>query len=214
VDTDRVEQREIRREIESCVASHASLTRFLRSLDPVDPAQPSRLPDWSIGHVLTHIARNADGIVSMLDGFVQYPHGAEGRNADIESGSHRSWNELLDDVATTSAALDARLGEDGVDWSGSATTLGGERPKPLLPLLRQREVEVHRVDLGLGYGFSDMPGDYVRRDLRLMGMLWKARKPMGMTPLPDAALALAPAVRLGWMMGRIEVDDLAPANLF
>ena len=73
---------------------------------------------------------------------------------------------------------------------------------------------MHRSDLGLGYEFADMPNEYVRQDLRLMGMLWKARKPMGMTPLPDQALALAPAIRLGWMMGRIEIDGLAPANLF
>ena len=167
-----------------------------------------------MAHVLTHIARNADGHVSMLDGLPQYPHGADGRNADIASGSTRSWAELVDDVADTSAAVDARFSDDEVEWGGTSTLLSGERPKSLLPLLRQREVEVHRADLGLEYGFEDMPTDYVRKDLRLMGMLWKARKPMGMTPLPDAALALPPAIRLGWMMGRIDVEGLAPADLF
>lgn len=196
------------------MASHTSLTTFLRSLDSVEPTRPTVLPDWTVGHVLTHIARNADSIVSMLDGAVQYPHGVEGRNADIEAGSVRSWSGLIDDVTTSAAALDTRLSDPEVDWSGSATTVGGERPKALLPLLRQREVEVHRTDLGLGYGFTDMPNDYVRKDLRLMGMLWKARKPMGLTPLPEAALALDPATRLGWMMGRIEIDGLPPANLF
>ena len=71
-----------------------------------------------------------------------------------------------------------------------------------------------KVDLDLGYGFTDMPGDYVRRDLRLMGMFWTARQPMGMTALPEAALALAPAIRLAWLMGRVEIDGLAPANVF
>jgi hypothetical protein len=37
---------------------------------------------------------------------------------------------------------------------------------------------------------------------------------MGLTPLPAAALALAPSDRLAWMMGRVDVDGLAPANLF
>ncbi len=92
--------------------------------------------------------------------------------------------------------------------------MGGERPTTLLPLLRQREVEVHRVDLGLGHEFGDMPADYVRRDLRLMEMLWTARKPMGMTALPDAALAADPATRLAWMMGRIDLPGLEPAGLF
>mgnify|MGYP002629587681 CR=1 FL=1 len=164
--------------------------------------------------MLTHIARNADGVVSMLDGFVQYPHGAKGRNCDIESGSSRSWAELIDDVTATSAMLDIRLADADLDWSGTVTMLPGVRPKASLPLMRQREVEVHRADLDLGYGFADMPSDYVRRDLRLMGMFWKARRPMGMTSLPDVALALDPAIRLSWMMGRIEIDGLEPANLF
>ncbi len=212
--SDQIDEREIRRDIESCLASHTALNTHLSSIDPVGPARPTALTGWTVGHVLTHIARNADGIINMLDGLPQYPHGAEGRNADIETGSVRPWPELVADVASTSAALGARLAESGVDWSGTVTMLPGVRPKASLPLMRQREVEVHRFDLGLGYGFADMPGDYVRRDLRLMGMFWQARKPMGMTPLPDAALALDPNTRLAWMMGRIEIEALEPANLF
>jgi maleylpyruvate isomerase len=45
-------------------------------------------------------------------------------------------------------------------------------------------------------------------------MLWRARRPMGLTPLPAEALALPPATRLAWMMGRVEIDGLAPAHLF
>ncbi len=164
--------------------------------------------------MLTHIARNADGHLSMLGGQPQYPHGVDGRNADIDTGSSRAWLELVDDVVATSSAVDVGFSQDTVNWNANAVTLGGDRPMALLPLLRQREVEVHRVDLGLGYEFTDMPSEYVRKDLRLMGMLWKARKPMGMTPLPPTALAVPPATRLGWMMGRIELDGLPPADLF
>ncbi len=214
VNGDRPDPREIRRDIDSCLASHDSLTAFLRAVDPVDPTRSSLLPGWTVGHVLTHIARNADGIISMLDGFAQYPHGVEGRNGDIEAGASRPWPELVDDVTSTAAALDARMSEAAVDWSGTVTMLPGVRPKASLPLMRQREVEVHRFDLDLGYEFAEMPGDYVRRDLRLMEMFWSARQPMGMTALPAAALALAPAIRLAWLMGRIEVAGLAPANVF
>jgi maleylpyruvate isomerase len=214
VNDDHVDEPEIRRAIEACLTSHTALDTHLRSIDPVDPTLPTVLEGWTVGHVLTHIARNADGIISMLDGFPQYPHGAEGRNADIESGSVRSWADLIADVASTSARLGTRLSEPGVDWTGTVTMLPGQRPKASLPLMRQREVEVHRADLGIGYGFADMPGEYVRRDLRLMGMFWQARKPMGLTPLPELALALDPATRLAWMMGRVEIDGLEPANLF
>jgi maleylpyruvate isomerase len=208
-----IDRRDLDRDLASAVTSEQALVAHLRSLDPPDPAAPSLLPDWTIGHLLTHIARNADGHLSMLSGRPQYPQGPEGRNADIETGATRAWADLVDDVEITSRSLVARWG-DVDDWEGTAATLGGERPRHLLPFLRQREVEVHRADLGVGYGFSDMPSDYLRRELRMMGMLWKARKPMGMTPLPEAALAAPPPTRLAWMMGRTEIDGLAPAGLF
>jgi maleylpyruvate isomerase len=205
--------REVAATITSCRASHAALVTWLRGLRPVDPATPSSLPDWTVGHVLTHLARNADGHLSMLAGRPQYPHGSAGRDADIERGAGRSWDELVDDVAVTATALDQQWAVTS-EWSGSAMLLSGTRPRHLLPLLRQREVEVHRADLGLGYGFDDMPTDYVRRDLRLMGMVVRARTPMGLTPLPDAVLALPPATRLAWMLGRAGIDGPAPAGLF
>ncbi len=162
--------------------------------------------------MLTHIARNADSHRSMLAGQAQYPHGREGRNADIEAGAGRPWSELVDDVIATNAALEAAWDvHDG--WEGASATVGGDRPTSMLPLLRQREVEIHRVDLGLGYELDDLPSDYVRRDLRLMEMLWHARKPMGLTALPDGAREAPPARRLGWLMGRVEIAGLRPARI-
>lgn len=200
-------------DIADLAASHARLVEHLRRVGPVDPATPSRLPDWTIGHVLTHIARNADGAVRMMNGHPQYPHGREGRNADIDAGASRSWARLVDDVEATSAVVDEALA-GRTDWTGAAVTLGGDRPMPMVPFLRLREVELHRVDLGLGYDFADLPARYLRKELRMMEMLWRARKPMGMTPLPAAALAVTPPVRLAWMTGRAEIDGLAPADLF
>lgn len=205
--------RDLEQAIASMLGSEHALRDAVRERVDVDATSASRLPDWSIGHVMTHIARNADSMVSMLDGAPQYPHGREGRNADIEAGATRSWSELVDDVVATSEALELRISRHP-DWSGTVQTIGGERPAAMVPIMRQREVEVHRVDLGFGHEFADMPGDYVRRDLRLMEMLWKARAPMGMTPLPEAALEVAPAERLSWMMGRREIDGLDPAGLF
>lgn len=205
---------ELARDIASCVASERSLVEFVTSLgDDVDPRTPSRLPDWSIGHVMTHIARNADGLLSMMDGGPQYPHGRDGRNADIEAGATRRWPELVDDVVARSAAVEAVV-LACTDWSGTVGMIAGDLAKAQIPVLRQREVEVHRVDLGLGYEFADMPPDYVRRDLRVMGMLWAARTPMGLSPLPDAARTLDPATRLAWMMGRVDPEGLEPAGLF
>jgi hypothetical protein len=46
-----------------------------------------------------------------------------------------------------------------------------------------------------------------------MAMLWTARQPMGLTTLPDAALAVDPPTRLAWMLGRAAIPDLDPAGL-
>ena len=206
------DRRQLDAELASSLRSQDALVAWLRAFEWVDPEQPSLLPDWTVGHVLTHIARNADSHRDLLDGRPQYPS-VESRNADIEAGARRGWQELVTDVATSAAALGERWATV-TDWTVTAAMLSGSRPRHMLPILRQREVEVHRADLGLGYDFADMPGDYVRKDLRLMEMLWRARKPMGMTPLPDATLRLPPPTRLAWMMGRAEIDGLPPANLF
>jgi maleylpyruvate isomerase len=120
---------------------------------------------------------------------------------------------LVDDVEATSDAVVARM-DEVADWSGSVRAVTAERPKAMLPHLRRREVEIHRIDLGLGYTFADLPGEFVRSDARLMEMLWKARQPMGLTPLPQAVLHLAEHDRLAWLLGRLEVDGVEPAGVF
>ena len=45
-------------------------------------------------------------------------------------------------------------------------------------------------------------------------MVWRARKPMGLTPLPPAVLAVPPGDRLAWMVGRNEIEGVEPAGLF
>ncbi|MDT4974596.1 MAG: maleylpyruvate isomerase, partial [Pseudonocardiales bacterium] len=65
---------------------------------------PSLLPGWTRGHVLAHLARNADGISRTLSGALRgervprYPGGPAGRAADIEAGSTRGFVELAADV--------------------------------------------------------------------------------------------------------------------
>ncbi len=202
--------RDLRAAIESVALSEAALVGFLNDVGPVDPSQPSRLPGWSVGHVLTHLARNADSHMAMLSGAPQYPNGGEGRNADIQSGAPRPWPELVADVEAAGSALIQRYASHS-DWESTAHAVSGERPMTMLPMLRQREVELHRIDLGLGYEFAALPTDYVRRELRVLEMIWKARQPMGLTQLPAAALALAPTDRLAWFTGRTEPDGLEPA---
>ena len=115
-------------------------------------------------------------------------------------------------MATTIEQLEAAWSRQTA-WDGiSREADGREVTVASLVFARWREVEVHRVDLGLGYGPGDWPGEYVREDLGVMEMRWNARRPMGMTGLPDAALEAPPHTRLAWLLGRAEIDGLDPGR--
>lgn len=200
--------RDLDRDVAGAASAHQ---RLLATLDDrleagtLDPAAPSLLPDWSVGHVLSHLARNAESHVRMLDGAAQYEAGAEGREAAIEASAGMTVEALVNDVRRTIWALESRWATHA-DWDGTADRLHAAVPMRELPFLRWREAEVHHVDLGLGVTFADMPAEYVRLELRRQTMLWTARRPMGMTTLPDAALHAAPHDRLAWLLGRTPHD--------
>jgi maleylpyruvate isomerase len=209
------DRRELDRDVAGAADAHQRLLADLDAERELDPQAPSRLPGWTIGHVLTHLARNADSHLRMLDGLTQYEHGAEGRNADIEAGASRPLDELVADVRRSIWALETRWATHP-DWSGTAQATRGDVRVVDLPFLRWRETEVHRADLGLvpGHGFDRMSPTYLRLELRRMEMLWRARQPMGATGLPGAALAVDEPTRLAWLMGRVAIDGLAPAAIF
>src|ERR1700754_1780512 len=94
-----------------CLASHMRLINTVSQLDDATVRKPSILPGWTIGHVLTHIARNADGHVHRLEGALigedvpRYPGGSPQRNGDIEAGASRTAEELLDDITSSAVRL-------------------------------------------------------------------------------------------------------------
>lgn len=100
------------------------------------------------------------------------------------------------------AAWSARL---KVTWAQSeqagrpqADLLDGDGwPTTSSPLLRLREVEVHHVDLGLGYEPGDWPEDYVRWEL-----------PGFLEELPERLAGPADERRLlAWLVGRTPWPD-------
>ena len=125
---------------------------------------PSRLPDWTRGHLATHIARNADGLIRLTQwartGERQdmYPS-SEHRDSEIEAGSGRSGLELQIDLDNSAGRLDAAFDElDGVNtWDVVVEMRGGLTvPARLLPLARLLEVVIHHVDLDIGYEITDI----------------------------------------------------------
>ena len=101
--------------VEMVVAS----TRYLGALSDLtddDMRAPSLLPGWTRGHVVTHLARNADAFCNLLHwaetGEEHYMYESrERRDADIEAGAGRSAHDLRVDAAASSGRLMQAINE-------------------------------------------------------------------------------------------------------
>jgi maleylpyruvate isomerase len=188
--------------VAGCLAAQAALDAELAGLDDGTARRPSLLPDWSVGHVLTHLARNADSVVWRLEGAArgelrdQYPGGLEQRRADIEAGAGRPAVELVAEVRASSAAVERVMRElPDAAWNApSRTARGVVEPSRDAVLSRWREVVVHHGDLGLG-PVPIPPG---------LVAAWLPRE------LPRLAERTDPAALLAWVIGRAEPPKLAP----
>lgn len=129
-------------------------------------AAPSQLPGWSRGHVLAHLARNADALINVLAGRPMYVS-PEARDADIERDAARPLTAQLDDLRDASARLDGAFAAQPEDsWERTVELRNGIRDTASsLPFRRWLEVELHHVDLGIGYGIEDLPGAFIEREL-------------------------------------------------
>lgn len=142
------------RSIEGTRRAHAELDAVLDRLTDAEVRGPSRLPGWTRGHLLTHLARNADSVVRRLEGALadevrdQYVGGLAGRAAEIEAGAGRDLAALVADVRQTSAAVEqicAAMPDDA--WGRMTRSVSGEvQPAAQVMFSRWREVEVHLVD--------------------------------------------------------------------
>lgn len=211
----------IRRDVEGATAAHRRLLDAVAGLGDDDLRRPSTLPEWTIGHVLAHLARNADSHVRLLDAGArgevadQYDGGMAGRAAEIERDAVLPAEVLLADLAATADALEQRWATmPAAAWAGTGNSVAGAVVLGDLPFRRWRETELHHTDLGLGHTPDHWPSLYVRLELVRMERQWAARRPMGLTLLPPEALAATPAQRLAWLVGRGDIDGLEPAGIF
>jgi maleylpyruvate isomerase len=154
------------------------LLASVTGLDEAAVRGPSRLEGWTVGHVLTHLARNADSHTRMLraaltseavEAVEQYAGGHEERARAIEAGAHRPVAELRQDLVRSTEALEAAWAAmTPIAWEGHGLSRGEPWPCRTMPFFRWREVEIHHVDAGIGYDPDDWPEAYVRRDLPLL----------------------------------------------
>src|SRR6266568_1340972 len=149
--------------IDACTVAHRRLLATVDGLTDQDAARPSLLEGWTRGHVITHLARNAASHVWLFEGAnageVRHQYPREGmRAADIEAGAGRAAGELRADLERTCDELEwAWTSLPDELWDRDAVVTTGQRPLSDLVFRRWREVEVHHVDLGLGYSPADWP---------------------------------------------------------
>jgi maleylpyruvate isomerase len=153
-------------------AATGRLAATAAGLTDVQAREPSRLPGWSRGHVLTHLARNADGLRNLLiwarTGVEtpQYPS-QQAREAGIEAGAGRAAAALAQDVEQSAAAFAAEAATlPPAAWQAPVRGRNGpEHPAWFTLVRRLGEVEIHHADLGAGYAPPDWPAPFVADQL-------------------------------------------------
>jgi maleylpyruvate isomerase len=211
-----------------------STERLLASLDRLDDAsvaQPSLLPGWSRGHVLAHLARNADALVNVFAGRPMYASN-EARDADIARGADRPLAVHRGDVrdsAARFAGAAARLTDE--QWQATVTLRNGVTDlAATIPLRRWVEVELHHIDLDVGHTLADLPGAFVDRALDYLarrfaghagipptelraedGRSWRIGRD-GEPAEPLVVVAGTPAALVGWLSGRTPGSGLSAGD--
>ncbi|WP_338675841.1 maleylpyruvate isomerase family mycothiol-dependent enzyme [Streptomyces sp. SCSIO 30461] len=203
---------------------HEATERLLiaaAELDNAAVSEPSRLPGWSRGHVLAHVARNADALVNALEGRPMYPSG-EARKADIERDAPRPLGAQLDDVRESGARFrTVAAGQDAVEggWDRTVELRNGVTDTASrVPFRRLVEVELHHVDLGIGYELEDLPGSFTEREIDFLTRRFAGHADVPATTVvaddgrtwdtgggaDGAAVTVtgSPADLLGWLAGR------------
>ncbi|MFD0022119.1 maleylpyruvate isomerase family mycothiol-dependent enzyme [Streptomyces sp. NPDC058382] len=151
-------------DLEALREATGRLLSATEKLDDSALARPSRLPGWSRGHVVAHLSRNADALVNVLRGRPMYAD-SETRDRDIERDAPRPRAEQLADlVASAARFVDTSAGP--ADWSRTVTLRNGVTDSASrVPFRRLVEVELHHVDLDVGYELEDLPDEFTAREI-------------------------------------------------
>ncbi|MEW2286452.1 maleylpyruvate isomerase family mycothiol-dependent enzyme [Streptomyces sp. NPDC047841] len=192
------------------------LLNAVTTMDNASLAEPSRLAGWSRGHVLAHLARNADALVNVLQGRPMYAS-AEARDADIERDAARTLEVQAADVRESAARFQA-AGEAPADWTRTVELRNGVTDSAArVPFRRWAEVELHHVDLGTGYELEDLPAEFLERETGFLTERFSGHPDIPATRVTDGTRAWTtgraeeepgitvtgrPADLVGWLAGR------------
>jgi maleylpyruvate isomerase len=200
----------------------------------VDLRCPSRLPGWTRGHVVTHVARNAEALSRLLTWArtgietPMYPS-VQARDADIQSGAARPRLTQLDDLRRTGAAFAATAQQLSADhWAATVGTRHGPVRASWIPWARVRELWLHLVDLDAGVQIDAMPADIATQLVQDLADWMHTRvgapielhspdsERVSFGPGSTAPVLVSGTVQqlAGWLTGRCTGEQLhAPAGL-
>ena len=203
-----------REDLQRVVDAQARFLSAIRSLHDEDMGHATNLPGWTVGHVLTHVARNADSHWRRSEAAIagqmadQYPGGVDRRSGEIEQGAGRTARQSVEDVRLSAETLQdswEQVPEEA--WGNITRDLSGrERPLYELPDRRWMELEIHLVDLDIGMTHREWSDDFVT--------VWHPRMRAGVASrlspgvsVPDTG-ELDQRDELAWLFGRIDDDAL------
>jgi len=194
-------------------------------------ARPSLLSGWTRGHVIGHLARNAEALVRLVNWArtgVETPMYADRaqRAEEIEDSARLPAVELRRAATQTAGALEAALdGLTGGQWASQVrSALGRAIPAAEIPWMRVREVWLHTIDIGNGAALEELPPgvvDVLLDDVTATlstkdgcpartlappdrGRTWLLGVPGGERPVLTAPAALT----VGWLTGRVPAAAL------
>ena len=142
------------------------LVRTVDGLEDDELGEPSGLPDWTRGHVVAHLALNAEGLAGVLQGRMEGEPTTmyasdDARSSDIEELAAGDRARLRERFLAGTTRLNDAVDHFPDEWWGETferTPGGREIRYAAIPGMRLREVEIHHVDLAAGFdpsGWSD-----------------------------------------------------------
>ena len=194
--------------LEELAGAAHRLVRTVDGMTEADYAEPSLLPDWTRGHVVAHLALNGEGLAGTLRGLT------EGRSVPVYASPEDRENDIASLGEADPAAIRSRLLGAVTDftdavaavpeeaWTATVERTPGGRSFPASAALdmRQREIEIHHADLGLGYSHRDWPPAFAARLVEAAA----ARRQ------PEPFTARATDLDVAWHLGGASSADPGP----
>lgn len=149
----------------------------------------------------------------------------EARDAEIEQGAPRPLDAHLADLRQSAERFRA-VGTAPADWSRTVELRNGVTDRAeRVPFRRWIEVELHHVDLGIGYELEDLPSAFTEREIGFLAARFDGHPEVPATTLTAAdgrtwttgggaeggpvSVEGTAADLLGWLAGRRDGSALA-----